>query len=127
MPVKSSNSSVLAWPSAQQVLAAARSYAKTVLDSDPRVLRVGLIGSYARGNQGPGSDADLLIELDSSDEPSYRRALGLPPPRLPVPVDLLVLTRAEIADQAQQSPRWAREVLGVAVWLVERESDRPST
>jgi predicted nucleotidyltransferase len=111
----------------EQVLAAARSYAKTVLDSDPRVLRVGLIGSYARGNHGPGSDADLLIELDSSDEPSYRRALGLPPPKLPVPVDLLVLTRAEIADQAQHSPRWSREVLGAAVWLGERGSDRSST
>jgi predicted nucleotidyltransferase len=121
MPVRCLNSSVLVWPSAEQVLAAARAYATHVLQSEPHALRVGLFGSYARGDQGPGSDADLLVELSSTDQPPHRRALALPPPRLPVPVDLVVLTRAEVVELGRLSPRWLREVLGRAIWLAERE------
>ncbi|NOQ55036.1 MAG: DNA polymerase III subunit beta [Thermoplasmata archaeon] len=29
-----------------------------------RVIRVGLFGSYARGEHGPGSDIDILVELE---------------------------------------------------------------
>lgn len=118
MPVRSLTSSVLVWPSAEQVLASARSYAHLLLcHRDWRVLRVGLIGSYARGDWGPGSDADLLVELEACDKPAWYRALALPPPRLPVPADLVVLTRAELLSLARQSPRWSREVLGRAIWL----------
>ncbi len=124
MPVRSSSSSVLVWPSLERVLDAARAYAALVLDRNPRVLRVGLIGSYARGEHGPGSDADLLVELESSDQPAHRRSLSLPAPQLPVPVDLLVLTRDEVEELGRGSARWQREVLGSAVWLAERTHDR---
>lgn len=120
MPVRPWNSSVLVWPSREQVLVAARAYADLLFQSEAGVLRVGLVGSYARGDQGPGSDADLLIVLECSSEPPFRRALALPPPSLPVPVDLLVLTVEEIARLGEESPRWVREVLNKALWLGER-------
>lgn len=125
MPVRSLTSSVLRWPSRDEVLTAAGEYARAVVDVSPRVLRVGIFGSYARGNPGPGSDADLLVEVDRSEELFERRALGLPPPRLPVPVDLVVLTRDEISEMTTRRPRWRREVLDATIWLASRPPELP--
>ncbi len=121
MPVRSSNSSVLKWPDRDQVIRAARRYAEQVLAADERAMRVGIFGSYAKGTMGPGSDADILVELADCEEPFERRALRLPPPRLPVPVDLLVLTSREIADRTAQGGRWQREVLATILWLAARQ------
>ena len=120
MPVRSSNSRVLVWPRREQVVAAARSYARHLVDTDARVVRVGLVGSYAIGTEGPGSDADLLVEMRECAAPPTRRALELPPPDLPVPVDLLVFTEGEVEELRLSRPRWAREVLQSALWLAGR-------
>ena len=121
MPVRSSNSSVLVWPSREQVVVAARDYAERLVADDPRVVRVLLVGSYATGTHGPGSDANLLVELSDCNEPPTRRPLALPPPHLPVPVDLLVLTREEVYELAQSRPRWDGEVLQRSVCLAARQ------
>jgi predicted nucleotidyltransferase len=121
MPVRSSSSPVLVWPSREQVVAAARGYAERLVAADARVLRVALVGSYATGNHGPGSDADLLVEMSECQTPPTRRALELPPPRLPVPVDLLVFTRGEVDELQRTRPRWTREVLQSALWLADRD------
>lgn len=34
------------------------------LKEEFRVIRIGIFGSYANGEQGPDSDIDLLVELD---------------------------------------------------------------
>ena len=34
------------------------------LKEEFRVIRIGIFGSYANGEQGPESDIDLLVELD---------------------------------------------------------------
>jgi hypothetical protein len=120
MPVRSSSSPVLVWPSRGQVVAAARGYAALLVAADTRVLRVALVGSYATGKHGPGSDADLLVEMRECSAPPMRRALELPPPSLPVPVDLLVLTRSEVDELRRTRPRWTREVLQPALWLAGR-------
>jgi predicted nucleotidyltransferase len=41
----------------------------------PEVVRVGYFGSYARGDWGVGSDLDLIIIVDRSDEPFARAVL----------------------------------------------------
>jgi predicted nucleotidyltransferase len=102
------------------VLAAARGYARALLAADVRVVRVGLIGSYARAAEGPGSDLDLLVEMTDADPAPQARYLALPPPALPVPADLVVMTSAEIAARRAESGRWSDEVYARAVWLAER-------
>ncbi len=63
--------------------------------------RIYLFGSQARADAQADSDYDLLVIVSSSDEPGYRRdqdarrALG----DVPLPLDVLVWTRAEFDDQ----------------------------
>jgi uncharacterized protein len=58
-------------------------------------------GSHARGDATSDSDVDLMLVIEHSDEPRYRRAqaaygvLG----RQTVPTDILVQTRAEFDDR----------------------------
>ena len=42
----------------------------------PSIKRVGIFGSYARGDQNKGSDIDLLYDYDEADEQSTDDILG---------------------------------------------------
>ena len=49
MPVRSLNSSVLRWPDGEDVLAAARQWAKQLAERVPTVLAVGCFGHFVAG------------------------------------------------------------------------------
>lgn len=58
-----------------------------------------LFGSVARGDPDPGSDADILVELDADMPQKTRRTLAreaLIAADLPFACDVIVLTTAEI-------------------------------
>ena len=61
----------------------------------PEVLRLGYIGSYARGDWGVGSDLDMIMVVKGTDAPWELRAAAWDTTSLPVPVDLIVYTAAE--------------------------------
>ena len=118
MPVKSLNSSVLRWPSRDAVLEAAGELARRLRQERPEVVRVGVIGSAARGvDWGVGSDLDLVVVLARSDEPRERRLLDLDTRDIPVPVDLLVYTAAEMDALHRANTRFARTLTAEALWL----------
>jgi predicted nucleotidyltransferase len=76
--------------------------------------RIVLFGSYARGEAGPDSDLDLLVEMETTARPperatAIRAAFGLHP----WPMDLLVYTPEEVQRLRQQS--------GTLVAIIERE------
>jgi predicted nucleotidyltransferase len=77
--------------------------------------RIYLFGSHARGDAGPNSDYDLLMVVDSSALPRYKRdqAAFRALTGLGISKDILVLTRAEFDQQ-----RHARASLPA---VVERE------
>ena len=66
MPVRSLNSSVLKWPDAKTVDAAARRWAEKIAQDKKYVLKIGYFGSYARGDWGVGSDLDLIIIVENN-------------------------------------------------------------
>jgi len=61
--------------------------------------RVVLFGSHARGDAAPRSDVDILVVADSN-RPRYERAIPLyrAVADLPVELDILVYTPAEVRD-----------------------------
>lgn len=72
-----------------------------------------LFGSQAWGNPDESSDVDLLVVIDHSDEPPWRRArqgyLGLF--GLGVPCDVMVRTTDEVALEAAVSASLVHKIL----------------
>lgn len=115
MPVRSLNSSVLKWPDAEEVDTAVRKWAEAELRNRQDVLAIGYFGSYARGDWGVGSDLDVIIIVESSDQLFIRRSVGWDATRLPVPTDILVYTKEEW--QSISEKRFYQVVMQEAVWI----------
>ena len=120
MPVRSLSSSVFKWPGVEEVDQAVRRWAQKVGRARPEVLRIGYIGSYARGDWGVGSDLDLLILVKRSDQPFAERSSEWDTSELPVPADVWVYTRDEWEAIAARDSRFYREASRVAVWVYVR-------
>ena len=98
MPVRLLTQSLLRWPKPRLVLDAVGSWAAQQAQTHPDLLRVGVYGSYGRGDAGVGSDLDLvLIDAHASGTPSQRWR-HWPFEQLPLSCDALVLTPSEWDD-----------------------------
>ena len=76
--------------------------------------RIVLFGSHARGDAGPDSDLDLMVEMESEDPP-FTRAVGVSQafPWRDWPLDVFVYTPHEVQQQ--------RDVMGDLIYTIERE------
>ena len=92
MPTRSLHSSVLRWPDAETVIKSLTRWAQKIMKAEPEFLAIGYFGSYARGDQGVGSDLDVLIIVRESQTPFNRRAAIWDSTDLPLAVDVLVST-----------------------------------
>ena len=115
MPVRSLNSSVIKWADAKTVDAAARRWVKTAVQDREDVLKIGYFGSYARGDWGVGSDLDLIIIVQNSIQPFERRSIDWDVTEIPVPVDVLIYTKAEW--KSLHATRFYQTVMREAVWV----------
>jgi hypothetical protein len=95
---------------------AVRQWAAGVVAARPEVLRIGYFGSYARGDWGVGSDLDLVIIVDRSNEPFERRAAQWDVTGLPVPTEVIAYTREEWQGLDPQG-RFSQAVKSEAVWV----------
>jgi predicted nucleotidyltransferase len=125
MPVPSSTSSGAIYLDKGARLAELRAAAARAAKRMPEIERVVLFGSLVHGIPTPRSDADLLVVVGSSPEASSRdRApalLGALSP-LPCPVDLLILTRAEVVAAVAEGSPLLREALEHGVDLLAEGS-----
>lgn len=119
MPVRSLSSPVLKWPDPQIVGQAVRRWAEKVIQQRQDVVRIGYFGSYARGDWGVGSDLDLVIIVDKSDQPFERRGAEWDVAELPVPADVLVYTAEEWQSLSQRG-RFYQTLMREAVWVYIR-------
>jgi len=92
---------------------------------DPRVESVVLFGSLAKGNYTARSDADICIILKNDDPrrptdriPQYLAAFS----GAPVPVDVLVYTRAEVERMRREGRRFVQEALDQGITLAEHRA-----
>lgn len=98
---------------------AVRKWAATASRERPDVLRIGYIGSYARGDWGPGSDLDLVIVIERTDKRTFERGREWRVTDLPVPADILVYTREEWRRMGGGT-RMGRVMRDEAVWVYTR-------
>jgi len=119
MPVRPLTSSLLKWPDAASVLGAARAWARAERGRRPDLVRLGVFGSYARGDAGVGSDIDLVAIVRQAAEPFVRRAAAWDITSLPVPAEILVYTEAEWRALRARGGRFADMLATTTVWLVD--------
>jgi len=122
MPVRSLSSSVLKWPDAQMVDQAVRRWAEKIAQQRQDVVRIGYFGSYARGDWGVGSDLDLVIVVERSDQPFERRAAKWDMIELPVPADVLIYTEEEWQSLGLKR-RFSQTVMQETVWVYVRQTE----
>ena len=120
MPVRSLSSSVHTWPDAAEVDAGVRSWARVAAAAHPELLRLGVYGSYARGDAGVGSDLDLVAVVRDSSLPFERRTVEWELNTLPVPAELSVYTEVEWKRLLGSRGRFAATLEREAVWMVSR-------
>ena len=92
----------------RRVVSRLKSLALKLAKRRPEVEEVRLFGSFATGEAGARSDADLLIVL-SQDKRRMMERLDefiLAFAEAPVPVDVLVYTREELARASAQGNRF---------------------
>jgi predicted nucleotidyltransferase len=126
MPVRSLSSSVLKWPDAKAVDHAIRIWAEKIARKRKDILRIGYFGSYARGDWGVGSDLDVIILLESSEEPFERRGAKWDLTELPVPADWLIYTEREWASLNREG-RFYKTVMQETVWVYVRDDQVPDS
>ena len=66
-----------------------------------------------------GSDLDILMIVEGSEEPLERRAAQWDTTELPVPVELLVYTKDEW-ERLPHEGRFYRTVMREAIWIYRR-------
>lgn len=94
MPVRLLNSSIMKWPSKEAVVDSLLKWSE-MLKRDSNILSIGYFGSYARGDNGVGSDLDLIVIVEDSKAPFGKRGTEWDLSILPVPVDLMIYTLEE--------------------------------
>lgn len=107
---------MLKWLDSEAVLHAVRSWAEQTASQHPELLRIGLFGSYARGDWGVGSDIDLVVIVRQAETPFIERGRAYNIDALPLSTDLLVYTEAEwqkLLAEGRFAPRIERE----AIWV----------
>jgi predicted nucleotidyltransferase len=120
------NSPLLKWPDRQTVLDSARAWAGAAGATVSELLKVGVFGSYARGDWGVGSDLDLVVIVSRAAAPRLERASAWDTTTLPVPVDLLVYTSEEWQALLDTHSRFSRTARQEVRWLWERGESAPT-
>jgi predicted nucleotidyltransferase len=104
----------------EPILAGLQERAQRLLASHPEVLEVGLFGSLAKGNYAPGSDADLLLILESDPRrfvdriPEFLEHFG----GLGISVDVFPYTVQEI--ERMQEAGFVKTALSERIVLASR-------
>ena len=121
MPVRSLTQSVLRWPDPDQVLAQVQAWSQDISGSCLTLQRVGVFGSYGRGDAGVGSDLDLILVDAGAAGPQSKRLLPWPIEQLPLSADCLVLTPQELSTLVQSDQRMGLDLRRDLRWVWSRD------
>ena len=122
MPVRSLTQSVLRWPDPDRVLAKVLAWSQDISTSCSTLQRVGVFGSFGRGDAGVGSDLDLILVDAEAVGPQSKRLLPWPIEQLPLSADCLVLTPQELQTLLRSDQRMGQELRRDFRWLWSRDN-----
>jgi predicted nucleotidyltransferase len=88
----------------------------------PEIEQALLFGSLARDEAVPGSDADLLLILSSSEEAFLERIPRYLPLGLPLDVDVFPYTREEISAMLDEGNLFVQQALAEGIPLLQIEA-----
>jgi predicted nucleotidyltransferase len=111
------SSSVLRWPDREQVDRAVREWIGREAKRHPELVRAGYFGSYARGDNGVGSDLDLVAIVETASAHFSERSLGWDLLDLPVPAEIIVYTTEEFDRFVAEGGRLVRTLVAETVWI----------
>lgn len=119
MQKKSLNFYKIKWFEKKDIENALKKWANKILSQHKNILKIGYFGSYAKGNWNVGSDIDILIIVESSSEPFYKRSLLFDTLELPIPADLFVYTESELIQL--KDSKFVKEVVKEEViWIYKK-------
>jgi predicted nucleotidyltransferase len=109
------------WPECAAVREAVADWTLELAARRADVRAVGYFGSLARGTDwGVGSDADLVVILDATEESFERRGSAFDTTSLPVPADVLVYSREE-GEGPHAGNAFHDRVVDEVVWVHRRD------
>ncbi len=111
---------MLRWPDRVTVDRAVRAWATEQAKQRPEVVKLGYFGSYARGDWGVGSDVDLVVVVQTAEEPFEQRTLSWDTSSLPVPAEILIYTESEWRTLKTENGRFARTLVEETMWVYQR-------
>lgn len=117
MPVRSLSSPVFKWPDRDQVHRALCKSIDALIKVQPNILKVGYIGSYARGDWGVGSDMDLVVIIEDDDTRFLDRTIPLDLAEIPVPVDVITYTLSEWEECLRREGKFTETIQSEIVWI----------
>ena len=120
MPVRSLSSSIMKWPSKETVVDALVKWSE-VLKGDSNILSIGYFGSYARGDNGVGSDLDGIVIVKDSKAPFGKRGTEWDLSMLPVPVDLLIYTLDEWKKLNKEPSHFIKRLSEEVKWIFMKD------
>jgi predicted nucleotidyltransferase len=109
---------VLKWPEPQKVVQALKQWVEKLVKTRTDIARIGYFGSFARGDWGVGSDLDIVIIVDHTDESFEMRPSRFDTLELPVSTDILVYTWEEWKMNHQK--KFFQTLENEAVWVYRR-------
>jgi len=112
----------ITWFDRKRSLKELRKAVHKLAEEHPEIEAVILFGSLATGEAVPGSDADLLLVLDRSDQHFLSRIPRYVPSRCKIDVDVFPYTEDEIEKMLAAGNPFIKEALEHGVELFKRKS-----
>ena len=86
--------------------------------------RIVLFGSYAYGEPHEGSDLDLLVVMETEENPLHAAARIAASIEHPFPLDILVIRPSDLEVSLEQGNVFETEVIKKGITLYEAKGDR---
>ncbi len=114
------DNSTLRHPAPESLSDAVLGWAREAAESDPLLLQVGYVGSFAETGSEEETHLDVVLLVEETDIPPAERVAHWDLADIPFPTQPLVYTRTEWEGMVAEGGWLARKLETEAVWVWKR-------